>query len=238
MISKPRTEKLKNLETKLGIIFEHPDLLNQSLTHSSYSFEKNNTTPDNERLEFFGDAVLKLAISEHLYKRFPKSDEGELTKIRAVIVSDMMLAKKAAELKLGEYMLLGSNEQRTGGTNRESNLANVLEAIFGAYYLDQRDIRVVNSFIVTIMTDLIEEAITPTQIIDAKSALQEFTQSQAVALPNYELIKEEGPDHDKSFFIEVSLTVRNINYRESGQGKTKKEAEQDAARKALSKICI
>jgi len=234
MLSKPRTEKLKELETKLGIIFDHPDLFNQALTHSSYAFEKSNAVFDNERLEFFGDAVLKLAISEHLYKRFPKSNEGELTKIRAIIVSDMMLSKKAAELELGEYMLLGTNEERSGGASRESNLANVLEALFGAYYLDQKDFRSVNEFIVNIMAETIEEAIAPTTIIDAKSALQEHSQSHAVALPNYELIKEEGPDHDKSFFIEVSLTIDNVTYKESGEGKTKKEAEQAAARKVLS----
>jgi ribonuclease III len=225
--------RLKNLEVKLGLFFENPNLLEQALTHSSYAFEQNRPLTDNERLEFFGDAVLKLAISEHLYKRFPNLQEGELTKIRAVIVSDTMLAKKAAALGLGDYILLGNTEQRSGGSNKESTLANTLEAIIGAYYLDQKNIQLVNEFIVKILADIIEEGIQPSTVIDAKSALQEYAQKIGIALPRYTVLAESGPDHAKTFFIKATLETKTRKEQATAQGKTKKDAEQAAARKIL-----
>ena len=147
-----------------------------------------------------------------------------------------MLAKKAANLNLGEYMLFGLHEQRSGGARRDSNLANALEALFGAYYLDRKNIKVVNEFIVTLMEDIIKEAIEPSTIIDAKSALQEYAQKQGLVLPEYDVIKEEGPDHDKTFEVKALLIVNGNPYQATAQGKTKKEAEQTAARTILEII--
>ncbi|MFH1429228.1 MAG: ribonuclease III [Candidatus Margulisiibacteriota bacterium] len=233
MMDEARIEKLKALEARLGVLFNNKDLLNQALTHSSYAFENNHQYPDNERLEFFGDAVLKLTISEHLFERFPFGEEGELTKMRAMIVSDAMLAQRAACLELGEYMLFGVNEQRGGGATRDSNLANALEAVFGAYYLDQKNTTAVNSFIVTILADTIEDAISPTTIVDAKSALQEYAQKLGEELPVYTVVEEIGPDHDKIFLIKAVLTIKDQPWEDTAEGKTKKEAEQAAARKIL-----
>ena len=236
MINKPRIEQLSELEATLGILFENQSLLDQSLTHASFAFENKHPYKDNERLEFFGDAVLKLAISEHLFLRFPEYQEGDLTKIRAVVVSDFMLSKKALSLNLGHYILFGSNELRGGGSTRESNLANALEALFGAYYLDQKNIQVVNSFIVNLLQDVIEEALKPTVIIDGKSALQELAQKNGSSLPEYVVVTESGPDHDKTFKVSVNITLNDKHYKNSGTGKTKKEAEQEAAKKILLEL--
>jgi ribonuclease-3 len=236
MLIDHRSDQLKELETKLGVVFEDQVLLNQALTHTSYAFESREPGTDNERLEFFGDAVLKLAISEYLYKRFPKADEGELTKIRAMVVSDQMLSRKAKEIELGRYILLSQGEARRGGADRDSNQANALEALFGAYYWDQKNIKLVMEFIVTLMADLIEEAIAPTMVMDPKSDLQEYAQKRGEALPVYKTTHVSGPEHEKTFMIKASLTIAGRLYEESAEGKTKKEAEQKAAREVLQKL--
>ncbi|MFC1595910.1 ribonuclease III [Candidatus Margulisiibacteriota bacterium] len=238
MLTESRSENLNALESKLGIYFEDKSLLDLALTHSSYAFENHKLHQDNERLEFFGDAVLKLAVSLHLFNRFPQMQEGDLTKIRAIVVSDQMLAKKAAELDLGSYMLFGQNELRSGGDQRESSLANALEALFGAYYLDQKNNRPVNDFIVNLLQDIVEEALNPAAVIDAKSSLQEYAQKKGFELPRYDVIREEGPDHDKTFVILVTLYDTDGEKQAEGTGKTKKEAEQAAARKILEDLCI
>jgi len=236
MLTKNRIKQLEELETKIGISFKNKNLLNQALTHSSFSYNEPNNNQNNERLEFFGDAVLKLAVSEYLLKRFPHYQEGDLTKIRAIIISDAMLAKKASQLELGNFILFGNNELKTGGNNKDSNLANALEAIFGAYYFDQNNKHYSNKFVITLLMDIIQEAIKPSTIIDAKSVLQEYAQKNRSNLPQYEVISEKGPDHDKMFEIKATLVIKNKIYQDNATGKTKKEAEQSSARKILEKI--
>ncbi|MFA5928335.1 MAG: ribonuclease III [Candidatus Margulisiibacteriota bacterium] len=236
MITAERLLELEAFETKLGIVFEKKELLDQALTHASSTYESNGLSRDNERLEFFGDAVLKLAVSEHLFSRFPKYNEGELTKIRAVVVSDNMLSKKAREMEIGKYLILGNNEERSGGRNRDSNLANALEALFGAYYFDQKNIKLVNEFVINILGDIIEESLKPAFVIDAKSMLQELAQKEACELPRYEVIAEEGPDHNKDFVIQAFLDLKGKQYKSEAKGKSKKEAEQLAARKMLEEL--
>ena len=236
MLSAERLRQLTHLETKLGILFHDKELLDLALTHSSWNFEHPEGKGDNERLEFFGDAVMKLVISEYLMNRFPNANEGDLTKIRAVVVSDSMLAKKAKDIALGDYLLLSTHERRSGGDQRDSNLANAMEAIFAAAYLDQKNLKTVYEFLTVLFGDIMESAISPESIIDAKSALQEYAQKNGADLPLYEVSSEYGPDHNKTFEIKAILTIRDQVFEGVAHGKTKKEAEQAAARKVLDTI--
>jgi len=232
MINTRREKHLQELEKKLGITFLNKSLLNQSLTHSSYAHEAKEKIFDNERLEFLGDAVIKLATSESLYNKFPTHSEGDLTKIRAVAISDDILAGVAKKLKLGEYILLGGNERRTGGAERKSNLANAFEALIGAIYLDA-GLGKARDFLLELLMPEIEKISKVGYIKDFKSALQEFVQKKKWGLPLYHVVKEAGERHRKTFWMEVK--VRGQRYG-IGRGGSKKEAEQAAAKIALSKL--
>lgn len=228
-----RKRNLKEIASKLGLEFPSEKLFNQALTHSSYVNEfKKNELSDNERLEFLGDAVLKLVISEYLYKRYPDKAEGDLTKIRGAVISDAYLVYIARDLELGKYLLLGKNEKASGGDKKKSNTANALEAIIGVIYLEF-GIEKSKEVIIRLMNDLIEKTSAQDFIIDYKSALQEYTQKNKKSLPFYGVVRELGPKHRKIFWIEVK--IGNINYG-LGRGHTKKEAEQKAAKKALDKF--
>lgn len=230
MYTSYRRNKLRELESKLGITFVSENLLNQALTHSSFVHESGkHSFSDNERLEFMGDAVLKLVISEYLFNRFPGKDEGDLTKIRGAVISDVYLANIALNLNLGKYLLFGKNEKSSGGENKKSNLANALEAIIAAVYLDGGLMKA-RDLIINLLQGSIEEASAQDFIIDYKSTLQEFTQRNRKHLPSYNVVKELGPKHKKVFWIEVKID--NIRYG-LGKGYTKKEAEQKAAKGAL-----
>ncbi len=232
MLTSKREKQLEELETKLGIQFLNKSLLSQSLTHSSYAHESKEKVYDNERLEFLGDAVIKLVISEYLYNKFPNRAEGDLTKIRAVAISDEMLAIIGKKLKIGTFLLLGSNERRTGGIERKSNLANSIEALIGAIYLDgglgkARDVLLV------MLSEDIEKISSEGYIKDFKSALQEFVQKKKWGLPYYSVVKEAGLKHKKIFWIEVKIRGQDYGV---GRGVNKKEAEQAAAKVALAKL--
>lgn len=232
MITPKREKQLQELETKLGLSFLNKSLLNQALTHSSYANESKEKIGDNERLEFLGDAVIKLVTSEYLYNKFPSHNEGDLTKIRAVAISDDILGIVSQKLHLGPYLLLGSNERRTGGYDRKSNLANAMEALIGAIYLDAGLGKARDVLLELLMTD-IEKISKVGYIKDFKSALQEFVQKKQWGLPAYHVLKETGLKHKKTFLMEVKIRGERCGI---GRGANKKEAEQAAARIALARV--
>lgn len=232
MLTQRREKQLLELETKLGIQFLNKSLLNQSLTHSSFAHESHDKVPDNERLEFLGDAVIKLVISEYLYNKFPSRAEGDLTKIRAVAISDDVLASVSKRFRLGQYMQLGLNERRTGGFDRKSNLANVFEALVGAIYLDA-GLGKIRDVLIEFLEPEIDKISKEGYMSDFKSALQEFVQKKKWGLPLYEVIKESGLKHKKTFVMEVKIRGERFGV---GNGANKKEAEQAAAKMALHRL--
>ncbi|MDD4179442.1 MAG: ribonuclease III [Candidatus Margulisbacteria bacterium] len=228
-LSPEREKELQELESKLGVSFLNKNLLNQSLLHSSYGHEK--SLPDNERLEFLGDAVLKLVMTEYLYNKFPGYAEGDLTKIRATVISDETLATVGKKINLGAYVLFSGNEIKSGGQKRKSNVANAFEALIGAVYLDSGLGRA-RDFINELLRGEVETVSKAGYIRDYKSAFQEFAQKSKHELPHYRVIKETGPRHRRVFWIEVKLKGKRCGV---GRGANKKEAEQRAAAMALKR---
>lgn len=226
---RPNEKKMKELQDKLGIYFTNEKLLKQAFTHSSYVNEhRRKPHEDNERLEFLGDAVLELTVSKFLFKKFPMMSEGELTKLRAAIVCEPSLVSFANELSFGVYVLLGKGEEMTGGRTRPALLADVFEAFIGALYLDQGLDSVVA---------FLEEVIFPkinngafSHVMDFKSQLQEYVQRDAVGTIEYKILLEKGPAHNREFISQVFLNDRELG---TGMGRSKKEAEQQAAQKSL-----
>lgn len=235
LLDKPRLQALAALSGVLGVEFKEISLLNQALVHTSFANEnKHMGVMHNERLEFLGDAVLDLVISQFLFNRFPNLTEGELTKARAVIVCEPTLARHAARLEIGKYLLLGKGELSSGGRERISILADSFESLIGAVYLDGGFERAADF----VLQQLKEELVLVEQgqyIKDYKTLLQESIQKHNDSKIVYEIVSERGPDHDKVF--EVSVVV-NSNTLGWGTGKSKKEAEQFAARQALIKLHI
>jgi ribonuclease-3 len=228
-----RTMRLKELERSLGYEFRDPTLLDCALTHRSYANENPDLMKqDNERLEFLGDAVLTLCISDMLMKRFPEHSEGELSKMRSSIVNERPLARLAGELRVGDYLLLGRGEDISGGRSKHSILSNTLEAIIAAVYFDT-GFEGVYAFVEMRFLPLLEAGTVKLHYQDYKTALQEVTQDRFRVIPKYSVLREFGPDHDKVF--QVLLTVGDV-VSTSGLGRNKKEAEQRAARKALEAI--
>ncbi|MBP3489593.1 MAG: ribonuclease III [Roseburia sp.] len=219
--------KLTELEEKIGYRFREQGLLRQAVTHSSFANEKHmKKLSDNERLEFLGDAVLEVVSSEFLYKKYRDLPEGDLTKLRASIVCEPTLALCTRDIELGKYLYLGKGEDQTGGRGRKSVLSDALEAVIGAIYLDggfepARDF--IHRFI---LTDIEHKKL----FYDSKTILQEVVQGNYEESLHYELIGEEGPDHDKRFLVEAVIGDQAIG---RGSGHTKKAAEQEAAYQAL-----
>ena len=218
---------LEELEQKIGYSFQNKSLLRQALTHSSFAKEKNiNKYDDYERLEFLGDAVLELVSSEFLFREHAKMTEGQLTRMRASMVCEQALAYCAKEFGLENYILLGKGEEMTGGRTKDSIISDVMEAIIGALYVDN-GMEVAKAYIHRfILSDLEHKQL----FYDAKTILQERVQQKNQGTLHYELIREEGPDHDKMFVIEAKIDDKTIG---AGQGRTKKAAEQQAAYEAL-----
>lgn len=218
---------LKELQERIGYQFREERLLRQALTHSSYANEKHmKKLSDNERLEFLGDAVLEVTSSEFLYRNHPTLPEGDLTKFRASLVCEPTLAFCTKEMKLGDYLYLGKGEEQTGGRERKSILSDALEAVIGAIYLDggfEAAKRFVERFI---LTDIEHKKL----FFDSKTLLQEIVQAQYEEALHYELLGEEGPDHNKQFRVEARIGERAVG---EGRGRTKKAAEQEAAYQAL-----
>ena len=203
-----------------------------ALTHSSFAHESKGNMENNERFEFLGDAVLELVISSFIFEKFPELPEGELTKLRASVVCEGMLAKKAREMHLGEFLKLGKGEEHTGGRERDSILADAVEAIIGAVFLDS-DIERTKKFIINIMGDSIFEMRKTFKMNDCKTYLQEIIQSKSKEPVEYNIIEETGPAHDKFFVVEVIHSGKILG---KGTGKNKKEAEQSAAYNAVNKM--
>lgn len=218
------------MSLNIGYNFKDKNLLKVALTHTSFSHERKEEVEHNERLEFLGDAVLELVISRHIFTRFGELSEGELTKLRASIVCEGSLAKKAREINIGENIRLGKGEELTGGRERDSILADAFEAIIGAIYIDSNDILEVQDFILTKMEDIIKEKRDTFEMNDCKTYLQEIIQKDSTEPLKYEIINEEGPAHDKVFTVKVTHNNKELGI---GQGKNKKDAEQAAAFKAI-----
>lgn len=219
------------LEKKIGYTFKDKNLIKTALTHSSYAYEQKShkiICECNERLEFLGDSVLSLVVSDYLFERFSKKAEGELTKIRATLVCTRSLSTFANKIELGSYLFLGKGEEATGRTNVKI-LENAFEALLASIYLDSNGKEAVAKFLIPIVE---EELLTMGDDIshDYKTALQQFVQAIGNDRIQYICINEIGPDHDKTFEVEVKI---NSNVVGSGKGKTKREAEQMAAKEAL-----
>jgi ribonuclease III len=224
---------VNGLHKKLGYIFKRPDLLAEAFRHSSYTNEVGNLDlRDNERLEFLGDAVLDLAIGHILMELFPDANEGDLSKYRALVVSEKGLSQVAKELGLGDYLLLGRGEELTYGREKPSILANTIEALIGALYLDA-GFTVSKEIIHRLFSPLLGKIDLERVAEDYKSLVQEYTQQIYKTRPDYVHVKESGPAHDKTFRVALSLDGKIIA---EGEGKSKKEAEQEAAREAF--LCL
>lgn len=225
-----KTEQFAQLAKKLHIQFTDLHLLARAFTHRSFLNEhRNSGLEHNERLEFLGDAVLELVVTDFLYKNYPKKPEGEMTALRSALVNAQTLSEVALQLGLNEYLLLSKGEAKDTGRARQYILANTIEALIGAIYLDQ-GYEAARKFIDTHVHSLIQDVIEQKKFIDAKSKFQEMAQEYVGATPRYELIKEAGPDHDKMFTVGVYLGDAQIAH---GEGKSKQEAETQAAFKAL-----
>jgi ribonuclease-3 len=214
------------LEAQIGISFQNPDLLREAFTHASYVNErKTEKLKDNERLEFLGDAVLGILVGEYVFAKLPNSPEGQLSKSRASIVCEASLAQFAEELAFGDYMLLGRGEEATGGRMRPSLLADVFEAFLGALYLDQ-GLDVVKLFLHKHVFPQVRVG-SNIRDTDFKSRLQEHVQQLGLGTPEYAIVEQHGPSHDRAFVSEVRLNGSVIG---QGVGRSKKEAEQSAAK--------
>lgn len=220
-------ERIRELETHIGYGFKNFKLLCMALRHSSYANEHHLEHIDcNERLEFLGDAVLELVSSEFLYNTFPALPEGEMTKKRAALVCEPSLAFCARELNLGDYLFLGKGEDATGGRKRESIVSDALEAVIGAIFLDGGFASAKEFILKFILNDMEHKQL----FYDSKTILQEIIQSRTEEEISYRIIEEKGPDHDKSFVAQVC--VGSMLYG-TGEGRTKKAAEQQAAYQAI-----
>jgi ribonuclease III len=217
-------------ENKIGIEFNDKDLLKQAFTHRSFMNEnKSLKGGHNERLEFLGDAVLELAVTHFLYEQYPGKTEGDLTSIRSALVNAQTCAKVAQELEVNDFLLLSKGETKDVGRARQYILANTLESIIGAIYLDQ-GYEVAESFILKYITPMTGKIVEEGLWMDAKSKFQEKAQDVVGITPSYKTIKEVGPDHDKKFTVGVYLGEMMIA---EGSGDSKQDAEQSAARNAL-----
>lgn len=228
---KKKNRCLSSLEKNLNYFFEDDSFLQQALTHSSYANENQlKITESNERLEFLGDTILNLIVSQYLYNKYLDYPEGELTKIRAKVVCESSLAYAARKIELGKYLLLGKGEEATGGRTRESILADACEAIVGAIYMDS-DFETTNRLLLKKFEEDIVHAVAKGDLfIDYKTELQESLQKGRGLEVEYIINREEGPDHNKTFYMDILIDGKLIG---TGKGKNKKEAEQMAAKKVL-----
>nr|WP_300095435.1 ribonuclease III [Sedimentibacter sp.] len=224
-------KELNEFEKIIGYSFKNIEILEKSLTHSSYSNEdKSYSKVNNERLEFLGDAVLSITVSRFIFDKFPEYPEGDLTKLRSQVVCEDTLSLVAANLKIGRFLLLGKGEEASGGRERKSILADAVEAIIAAIYIDG-GYRKAEEFVLDNLTKYIQLAVKGKIVTDFKSYLQEYYQSKSQSCKiRYVVTKEEGPDHEKMFHVNVLVNKTVVG---KGTGKSKKLAEQDAAKNAL-----
>ena len=227
--------ELSKLEETIEYTFKSKELISTALTHSSYSNEnkaRGNACDSNERLEFLGDAVLQIIVSEYLFEQYPDLPEGELTQLRQHVVCEGTLSRAARNIRLGEYILLGHGEEVNGGRNRDSLLADAFEAMLAAVFLDsgaQSD-GSARELLLRLLSDELRNC-KRNRGGDYKTKLQQFIQQNGADILKYELVSEDGPDHDKHFVVRAMLNSNEIG---RGEGRSKKEAEQQAACQALS----
>ena len=225
-----RINALIPLQGLLCYQFKDLELLNKSLTHKSYSNEVLLSLKNNERLEFLGDSVIDLIMADYMFLTYPDLPEGSLSKIRAAIVNENSLARLAIKLELGSYLLLGKGESFSGGRQKASILANAYEALVGALFCDS-DFRTTADVFLPQLIEKIDEYMGACIATDFKSDLQEYTQNRFSCVPLYEVVGEIGPGHNKRFDVKVKIRSQVLG---SGKGRSKKEAEQNAAKEALS----
>ena len=222
--------ELEGIEKEIGYEFKNKELLKTALTHTSYAYEKHINS--NEKLEFLGDSILEFLSSRYLYENYPNLREGEMTKVRATVVCEKSLYKIASKHNFGKYLYLGKSEKINGGNKRPAILADSVEAVIAAMYLDG-GLEIVDNFIIKNLKEEIEQASTHVGDKDYKTVLQEKLQEGGDVKIEYEITKESGPDHDKSFEAQVRFNGKILA---KGSGKSKKGAEMQAAKKALEKI--
>ncbi len=229
MISDERKKELASLQESLNYSFKEIWLLNKALTHKSYANESSEALKHNERFEFLGDSVLDLVVSDYTIDEFMDYKEGVLSKIRASVVNEACLADLARKMDLGSYLLLGKGERLSGGQDKDSLLANAFEAVVGSVYLDGGFDSASNTFL-PILQPEIEKYANNLSFRDYKSELQEYTQNKMMCIPTYKVAREMGPDHQKEFEVVASIKGQEHG---RGVGRSKKEAEQSAAKVAL-----
>jgi ribonuclease-3 len=223
---------LRKFEKSAGIHFNRIELLNQAFSHRSYTNELQGALENNERLEFLGDSVLGLVVSSYLYHVLTDRPEGDLARIKSFVVSEEILSEVAKKLAVDECLLIGKGEENSGGRLKKTLLADSLEAVFGAYYLDS-GFEAAQKFVLAHLVPEINSVLEDRHKKDYKTLLQELVQKNYKTYPKYVLLNKLGPDHDKTFFMEVQVNNQTVG---SGSGKNKKEAEQIAAGEAFEKL--
>ena len=248
VIDSGRAVLLERMQQQLlGYQFRHPATLDLALTHSSVAYEEqaeHHPRDDNEQMEFLGDAVLGLVVSEHLFRTYPEFSEGAWTRLRAQFVSRPHLARVAQSVGLGEFLRLGKGEEKSGGRKKSAILANAVEAVIAAVYLDgglEPAVRLVRTLLLDETLEAVVTAARAGEVGDYKSMLQEYFQAHGLGQPSYQVASETGPDHRKSFVVAVKLLGRSLDEEAerilaSATGTRKKEAEQEAARLALQQL--
>ena len=227
-------EGLKRLQDILGYSFKNINLLKIALTHTSYAHEAGNRIKHNERMEFLGDTILNLAITDRIYNHKPEISEGNMSKIRATIICEECLFEAAIRLKYDEFIMLGKGEEKLGGSKKPSILSDAFEAVIAAIYLDS-NFETAKDFIIRVLGEKTDEAIGHVGQKDYKTRLQEVLQSKSNEKISYKVIHENGPDHMKEYEVEVYLGNKVLGL---GKGSSKKDAEQNAAKEALKKTCM
>ena len=232
LIARERRKELQAFERQAAICFKSTSLLNLAFAHRSYSNESGCSIGNNEKLEFLGDSVLGVMISEYLYTNLQHNSEGEMAKIKSVVVSEATLASIAKNIHVDNYLLIGKGEEHSGGRSKKAILADCMEAIIGAYYLDS-GFKAVKKFVGRLFGPEIETVRYNKHQRDFKTLLQELAQKKFKTYPKYKLIQKRGPDHDRTFWINVQINERCFG---PGIGKNKKEAEQKAAGMAFESL--
>lgn len=231
-VSSERRKELHLFEKHAGIRFRKLGFLNLAFCHRSFTNENTKVFDNNEKLEFLGDSILGLVISEYLFKEFPDKNEGDLAKIKSFVVSEDSLQAIAKKIRVDNFILIGKGEEYSGGRSKKAILADAMEAIIGAYYLDS-GLKTVKDFILRMLTPEIQKVLTDRHKKDYKTLLQEYVQKTYKTYPRYHLVKRTGPDHDRTFWIEVTFEGKKYG---PGSGKNKKDAEQMAAGMAYKQI--
>ncbi len=231
-ISRSRRQLLESFQKKVNIRFKNIELLDTAFHHRSFSNEVANLTGNNERLEFLGDSVLGLIVANYLYSTLETEAEGDLAKIKAVVVSESTLSNIAVQIGIDTCLSLGRGEEKSGGRSKKAILADALEAVIGSYYLDS-GLKDVEKFVLQLMKPEIDKVHKNTHVKDYKTLLQEFYQKKYKAVPQYKMDRKTGPDHDQTFWVSVSLGATTYG---PTSGKSKKEAEQSVARFAWESI--